>query len=371
MKLSRREFVLLSALGIPLGCASTREMESPAADRSASDRSSPDHPPPAAASHAPAPSANALLKPPRLFEGATVGLISPGGVISDVSAVENVEETLLAFGLQTVRGRHVLDRRGYLAGADEDRAADVHRMFGDPDVHAILALRGGWGCNRILPLLDYPFIREHPKILMGYSDITSLLVALYARSGLVTFHGPVGISTWNEFTVEHARRILYDGSLATMANPRRFGIHGLIMRDRVHTIRSGTARGPLVGGNLSVLVSMIGSPYLPEWDGDILFLEDIREDVYRIDRMLTQLSLAGILSKLAGIVFGKCTDCDADEPSLTLMQVLNDHFRPLGIPCFYGSMIGHISDKFTVPVGVEAEINASSGVIRLLEPAVV
>ena len=305
-----------------------------------------------------------------MFEGATVGLISPGGVISDASDVEEVEETLRRLGLQTFRGRHVLDRLGYLAGADEDRAADVHRMFQDPDVDAVLALRGGWGCNRILPLLDYSLIREHPKILMGYSDITSLLIALYARSGLVTFHGPVGISTWNAFTVEHARRILYDGSLATMANPRPFGIHGLIMRDPVQTIRSGRARGRLVGGNLSVLVSMIGSPYLPEWNGHILFLEDIGEDVYRIDRMLTQLSLAGILPKLAGIVFGKCTDCDADEPSLTLTQVLEGHFRPLGIPCFYGSMIGHITDKFTVPVGVEAEMDAAKGTIRLLEPAV-
>lgn len=284
---------------------------------------------------------------------------------------QKVEETLRSLGLQTFRGRHVLDRRGYLAGADEDRAADVHRMFESPDVDAILALRGGWGCNRILPLLDYSMIREHPKILMGYSDITSLLVALYAQSGLITFHGAVGISTWNDFTVEHARRILYDGGLATMANPRRFGIHGPTVRDRIHTIRPGTARGRLVGGNLSVLVSMIGSPYLPDWDGHILFLEDVRENVYRIDRMLTQLSLAGILQTLSGIVFGKCTNCDADEPSLTLMQVLIDHFRPLGIPCFYGSMIGHINDKFTVPVGVEAEIDAATGVIRLLEPAVV
>lgn len=244
-------------------------------------------------------------------------------------------------------------------------------MFENPDVDAVLALRGGWGCNRILPLLDYALIREHPKILMGYSDVTSLLVALYSRSGLVTFHGPVGISTWNDFSVEHARRVLYDGSLSTMANPRRLVRLGHPVRDRVHTIRSETARGRLVGGNLSVLVSMIGSPYLPEWDRHLLFLEDIGEDAYRIDRMLTQLSLAGILPKLAWIVFGKCTNCDADEPSLTLTQVLEDHFRPLRIPCFYGSMIGHITDKFTVPVGVEAEIDAATGVIRLLEPAVV
>lgn len=356
MKLSRREFVVLAAIGIPLGCTSTREVE-------------PDAPLPPTPSTYDAP-ANEVIKPPRLFEGATVGLISPGGVIRDEADIEQVEETLEALGLRSVRGNHVLDQRGYLAGTDEDRASDVHRMFADPNVDAVLALRGGWGCNRILPLLDYELIRAHPKILMGYSDITSLLIAVYARSGLVTFHGPVGISTWNDFTVDYARRVLYDGEMLRMANPRHVGPHGPIFRDRVQTIRSGTARGRLVGGNLSVLVSMIGSSYLPKWDGHILFLEDTREDVYRVDRMLTHLSLAGILPKLSGIVFGKCTDCEVDDPGLTLRQVMDDHFGPLGIPSFYGSMIGHISDKFTVPLGVEAQIDAGAGTIRLLEPAV-
>lgn len=366
MELSRREFVLLVALGMPLGCTSTREVETPPP--------LPEGPtlPPPKPRVAPAQDRpeNGSLKPRPLFAGATVGLVSPGGVISDESDVEQVEDTLHNLGLGTVRGRHALDRLGYLAGTDENRAADLHRMFADPDVDAILALRGGWGCNRILPLLEYELIREHPKILLGYSDITSLLIGVYARCGLVTFHGPVGISTWNDFTVEYVRRVLYAGEAVTMTNPRHVGPRGPLMRDRIHTIRSGTARGRLVGGNLSVIVSMVGSPYLPEWDGHVLFLEDTREDVYRIDRMLTQLSLAGILPRLAGIVFGKCTDCEADEPSLTLRQVLHDHLRPLGIPCFYGSMIGHVTDKFTVPLGVEAEIDAAAGTIRLLEPAV-
>lgn len=367
MKFSRRQFVVLAALGIPLGCTSTREIEPP--------------PPPGEPAEIPPaekqvarevePALDGVIKPRRLFEGATIGLVSPGGVIRDESDVEAVEETLRGLGLRTVRGRHVLDRLGYLAGTDEDRAADLHRMFSDPAVDALLTLRGGWGCNRILPLLDYELIRAHPKILMGYSDITSLLIALYARSRLVTFHGPVGISTWNDFTVEYARRILYDGEAATMRNPRHVGPRGPLMRDRIRTIRHGTARGRLVGGNLSVIVSMIGSSYLPDWDGHILFLEDTREDVYRIDRMLTQLSLAGVLQRLAGVVFGRCTDCEADDPSLSLREVLDHHLRPLDIPSFYGSMIGHIQDKFTVPLGVEAEIDASAGTIRLLEVAVV
>ena len=366
MKLSRRQFVVLAALGIPLGCTTTREIEPPPPSPE------PAAPLPAAAQAAQEDEAasNGVIKPPRLFEGATIGLVSPGGVIREESDVEAVEETLRRLGLRTVRGRHVLDRFGYLAGTDENRAADLHRMFADAGVDALLALRGGWGCNRILPLLDYELIRAHPKILMGYSDITSLLIALYARSGLVTFHGPVGISTWNDFTVDYARRILYDGEAATMRNPRHVGPRGSLMRDRIRTIRHGTARGRLVGGNLSVIVSMIGSSYLPDWDGHILFLEDTREDVYRVDRMLTQLSLAGVLPRLAGVVFGQCTDCEADEPSLSLREVLDYRLRPLGIPSFYGAMIGHIRDKFTIPVGVEAEIDASAGTIRLLEAAV-
>ncbi len=311
-----------------------------------------------------------MIKPSRLFAGATIGLVSPGGVISRESDIEEVEQTLRELGLRTVRGRHVLERWGYLAGQDEHRAADLNRMFAARDVDAVLPLRGGWGCNRILPYLDYESIRENPKILMGFSDITSLLIALYARCNLITFHGPVGISTWNDFTVEYARRVLYDGEQVEMRNPSHVGPRGPIMRDRVRTIRSGTARGRLIGGNLSVIASMLGSSYLPDWNRHILFLEDTEEDVYRIDRMLTQLSMAGILRRLSGIVFGKCTDCDADEPSLTLGQVLHDHFHPLGIPAFYGAMIGHISDKFTVPLGVEAEIDAASGTIQLLEPAV-
>lgn len=368
MEWSRRRFVLLAALGIPVGCSPSREI-----DRPAPPPETPAEMPARVAVRPPDGPTNGILKPARLKDGATVGLVSPGGAIFEPEDVIEVEEILRGLGLQTLRGRHVLDRRGYLAGTDDQRAADLHRMFADPDVDVVLALRGGWGCNRILPLLDYDLIRAHPKIFMGFSDITSLLLALYACSGLVTFHGPVGISSWTDFTVDYARRVLFDGEAVTMRNPRRIGPRGPIMQDRTLTIRPGKAQGLLAGGNLSVLVSMIGSSYLPEWDGHILFLEDTREDVYRVDRMLMQLSMAGVLPRLAGIVFGKCTNCDPDEPSrsLTLREVLSDHLRPLGIPCFYGSMIGHIRDKFTVPVGVRAEIDASAGTIKLLERAVV
>jgi len=319
-----------------------------------------------------APAPPSLLKPPRLRPGNTVGLVNPAGATFQTVDVAIVRESLAALGLKSVEGEHLLDRYGYLAGRDEARANDINAMFGDTSVDAILAVRGGWGCNRILPYLDFERIRKHPKALIGYSDITSLLVAIYARSGLVTFHGPVGTSTWNPFSVEHFRRVLFNAEPVTFANPRTVGDVLAQSKDRIEIITPGSARGRLVGGNLSVLCSMIGSEYLPPWSGVILFLEEDGELIYRIDRMFTQLNLAGVLGKIAGLVFGKCTTCTPGEGygSLTLEEVLADHIRPLGIPAWYGAMIGHIENKFTVPVGIDAEIDASLGTIRLLEPAV-
>lgn len=315
---------------------------------------------------------SAAVKPPRLAQGSTVGLINPAGATFEAVDVEIVRETLEALGLKSIVGDHVLDRYGYLAGTDSDRARDVNRMFQDSSVDAVLAVRGGWGCNRILPLLDYEAIGEHPKPLIGYSDITSLLVAVFARTGLVTFHGPDGISTWNAFTVDWFRRILFDGEAVLLENPRAKGDNLALTRGRVQTIAPGVARGTLVGGNLSVLSAMMGSSYLPAWERSILFLEDVEEEIYRVDRMLTQLKLAGVLERVRGVIFGQCTRCGPGEGfgSLTLEEVFRDHIAPLGIPAWSGAMIGHIADKFTVPVGVEAEIDASAGTIRLLEPAV-
>jgi muramoyltetrapeptide carboxypeptidase len=292
-----------------------------------------------------------------------VGLINPSSPIEQED-IDYARKELAALGLNVKLGTHLLDEYGYLAGQDADRAADVNAMFADRSVQALLTMRGGWGCSRILPLLNYDLIRSNPKIIMGYSDITSLLLAIYARSGLVTFHGPVATSVWNPFSVNYVQRILFDAEPVRMQNPPL---------NRPQTITGGQARGQLVGGNLSVLSAMVGSAYLPDWEDKILFVEEIGEDIYRVDRMLTQLKLAGILDKISGFIFAECTRCEAgegDEPSLTLTQVLSDWIRPLGIPAWYGSAIGHIRDKFTVPVGVEVEIDANQGIIQLLDPAV-
>jgi len=318
------------------------------------------------------PSSRQVLRPPRLKAGDTVGLINPAGATFHPEDVAIAEETLDAMDLRMKPGQHLLDRYGYLAGSDKARAEDVNSMFADRDVAAILALRGGWGCNRLLDLLDYDLIGRHPKILMGYSDITSLLLALNARTGLVTFHGPVGTSTWNEFSTDFVRRLLFDAEAFSMHNPRDKGDSLALKENRVLTINEGRARGRLLGGNLSVLTSMIGSSYLPDFTGNILFLEEVGEDIYRVDRMLTQLKLAGILGQISGFVFGNCKNCGPGEGygSLTLQEVLDDHIKPLQIPAWYGAMIGHIEDKFTMPLGVLAEIDADNGKISLQEPAV-
>ena len=304
------------------------------------------------------------IKPQGLKIGDTVGLISPASIINQDNLTQAID-FLKAYGFKVKVGNHVLDQYGYLAGQDADRAADVNGMFADEQVKAILAMRGGWGCNRILPLLDYDLIRRHPKILMGFSDITSLLLGIYARTGLITFHTPVGISTWNWFSLMYGQKILLNKEATVFQN---------LTSHAIETINPGKTKGRLLGGNLSVLTAMIGSSYLPSWKNTILFVEEVGEAIYRVDRMLTQLKIGGILDQLAGFIFANCSNCSTDaddEPSLSLKQVLSDHIAPLSIPAWYGSMIGHIKNQFIVPLGVEVEIDGEGGTISMLEPAVV
>ena len=314
-----------------------------------------------------------VIKPNRLKEDDVVGLISPASATFRKDRAEIARENLAALGLRARFGDHLFDRYGSLGGRDEDRAADINNFFGDPEVRAVFAQGGGWGCNRLLPLLDYDVIRKNPKIVMGFSDITGLLLGIHAKTGLVTFHGQTGGSSWSEFSTDHAKRLIFDGEAITMRNRISDEDRLVQVENRVLTITSGTARGRLVGGNLTVLTALMGSGYLPDFDGRILFLEDLNEEVYRIDRMLTQLKLAGVLNRINGFVFGRCTRCDpgGGYGSLTLEQVFDDHVAPLGIPAWYGSMIGHIKHQFTMPLGIEAEIDSDTGTIKLLEPAVV
>jgi muramoyltetrapeptide carboxypeptidase len=313
------------------------------------------------------------VRPGRLRPGDTVGLVNPAGALWEPVNADIAAESLAVLGFKTKRGPNLLARRGYFAGTDEQRAADLNAMFADPEVRAIHCVRGGWGSARVLPLLDWKTIERNPKILLGYSDITALLLALHARTGLVTFHGPVGASQWNPFNVGYMKRVLQEGEAVTFENLKEVDEDDLtVVENRVQTLHPGTARGRLLGGNLTVLTSLLGSGYLPDWDGCILFIEDVEEAPYRIDRMLTQLRLAGILQKARAVVWGHCTDCKPGEGfgSLTVSEVLQDHIRPLGIPAWQGAMIGHIDRQFTLPVGAEVEADATAGTLKMLEAAV-
>ena len=312
------------------------------------------------------------LKPKALQEGDTVGLVSPAGAIYEEEPFAIAQETLQAMGLKVKASKTLKARYGHLAGTDTERAAEINLMFADPEVKAIIALRGGSGCARILDKLDYDLIAKNPKIIAGYSDITALLSAIYAKTNLITFHTPVAVSVWNKFSYGYFRKVLFDRQAVLMENPLAKGDNLALTNDRISTITSGIAKGRLVGGNLSVFSGIVGTPYMPDCKGKILFLEEVDEQPYRVDRMLSQLHLAGIFKDLAGVVWGKCTGCKPSGGfgSLTIDEILNDFFRPLKVPVFAGSMVGHIAHQFTMPVGAEVEINADKGTIRMIAPAV-
>ena len=273
---------------------------------------------------------------------------------------------LAALGLRLKEAPRVEDS----SESAQARADDVNAMFADAEVKAILPMRGGWGCARLLQHLDYRLVRRHPKVLMGYSDVAALLLGIHARAGLVTFHGPMGNSAWLPFTVEHVRRLLFRGEACMLCATA--DTVDARTDPSFRTIRPGRARGRLLGGNLTVLASMVGSPYLGRGDDVILFLEEVHEPTSEVDRMLTQLELAGILGRVRGFVFGQCTHCPAPEmdASLTLDRVLDDHVRPLGIPAWRGAPIGHVDQQVTLPIGLPVEMDAARGTLRLLEPAV-
>lgn len=311
--------------------------------------------------------------PNRLKQGDTIVLVAPAGALSHKVDLEIAVESFQAMGLNVTVGKHLLDRDGYFAGKDKDRAADINSAFADPEVKGIFAIKGGWGCNRILPFLDFELIAKNPKILFGYSDITTLLNSLYHRTGLVSFHGPVGVSYWGQDQAEQMRQMIFDGGKFTIKNQLDKDENALTQRNnRIQVINPGLAKGRLVGGNLTVLTSMVGTPYLPDMQGKILFLEDVSESIYRIDRYLSTLQLAGKLEQLAGVAFGQCTSCNPEKGygGFTLLQILEHYFKPLRIPAFMGGQFGHIRDNNIIPIGVNVEINADHGSLRLLESPV-
>lgn len=317
---------------------------------------------------------NKKIIPKSLQEGDTIGIISPSGAIYENEPYEIAKESLEAMGLRVKFGKFIRSRYGHLAGTDKERATELNEMFKNSEIDAIIALRGGSGAARILDLLDYKAIANNPKIFIGYSDITALHIAIYQKTGLVTFHAPLAVSTWNRFSASHFKSIIFNKETPLLENPKSIGDNLTQTTNRTRTIRNGKVSGNLLGGNLSVLTGIMGSEYFPtDWSDKILYIEDVGEKIYAVDRMMTQLQLGGVLKQIKGFIFGKCTDCKpggSDYGSLTLDEVIDHYIKPLRIPAFSGAMIGHIDDNLTIPNSINVEIDANNGSIQLLEAAV-
>ena len=312
-----------------------------------------------------------LLKPSRLKAGDTIGLVAPASPLLSFQDIARAARVLSRLGFKVAEGDHIRRRHGFLAGEDSQRADDIESMFADKNVSGIFALRGGYGSTRLLELLDWELIAANPKVLLGHSDLTALLNAVYRRTGMVTFWGPLagydlGRSS-SPFKLKWLKAVVCDNrpTLRLPKGPR--GRRWRIIR------KAAPVEGPLVGGNLSLICSLIGTPFDLDTRGALLFLEDVDEEPYRIDRMLVQLSMAGKLTQAVGILIGKCVNCEPQgrmRYSFRLNQVLQDRLGNLDIPVVYGAAIGHEKDKITLPIGVRARLDTEKEYLTLLEPAV-
>lgn len=307
-----------------------------------------------------------MLRP--LKPGDTVGVIAPSGSLKDHARVDQAAHMLERHGFTVKLGATCRSTYGYLAGEDALRIADVHAFFMDPDVAGILCLKGGYGTPRILDRLDYDIIREHPKVFVGYSDITGLHLAINRHCGMPTFHGPMGISDTllqgEVFSTQSWLTALTSSApLGRLDNPADVA--------PVQTLNGGVACGPIIGGNLSLVAATMGTPYEIDARGKILFFEDIDEQPYRVDRMLTQLRLAGVFEACAGIVLGDWNNCvpEEDALSLELREIFRDILIPTGKPIVMGFQAGHCAPMITFPFGVQAKLDADACTLELVESA--
>jgi muramoyltetrapeptide carboxypeptidase len=305
-------------------------------------------------------SAPSLIFPPRLAIGDTVGIVAPASPPDKPEVIDEAIGRFTAQGFKVKPGKNLRKRDGYLAGSDEERAADINAFFADPEVRGIFALRGGYGSCRILPMLDYAAIRANPKPLVGYSDITAMHLAILVKAGLVTFHGSNASSAFTEGNIAACRQMLMASEVAG-AGPCA-GAEVLFSRNdphgaKVKTVVTGRAKGQLLGGNMTCLLRLIGTPYAPDFRNAILFLEDTCEKAYRIDGMFTHLRLAGILSQICGLVIGQF---DHDDPAeqARITACLQREAERIGVPCVSGAPIGHFPEQIIVPQGAQAELDA-------------
>ena len=284
-----------------------------------------------------------------LEPGAHVALIAPAGPLQKPEDLPRAQENTRLLGWEPIVGSHATDRHGYLAGTDRDRLNDINRALRDPKIDAIWCLRGGYGMMRILPGIDYDALSRTPKVIIGYSDVTALHAAVQRKCRLVTYHAPTAREAMTELSRDSLRRAVVEQTDSCGVAPN------------AREINAGVAEGRLVGGNLAVLTSLCGTPFAPDLSDGILVLEDINEPVYRIDRMLQQLILAGAFNGCRAIVFGECVKCpdDAGGGGRPFDEVLGEIAHSLGVPCLAGIPVGHIAEQWTIPLGATATIDTA------------
>lgn len=310
-----------------------------------------------------------MIKPKGLKIGDTIGVVAPASPTT-IDRVEKAYEKLIGMGFKVIMGESCYSNYGYLAGTDDVRAEDLNKMFKNQEIDGIICLRGGYGTPRILDLIDYDLVKNNPKVFIGYSDITALHIAFNQLSTLVTFHGPmVSSDLIGEFS-QFSKESLYNSILEGKFQP--------IIKDpldEITIINGGKAEGAIIGGNLSLITSTIGTPYEIDTKGKILFIEEIGEEPYRIDRMFTQLRLSKKLEETEGIILGDFNNCVAEsseyDDSLTLEEIIDQIIKPLGKPTIFNLKAGHCEPMITIPFGVKAKLDADNKVLILLgEPIV-
>ncbi|MDX1446256.1 LD-carboxypeptidase [Lishizhenia sp.] len=297
--------------------------------------------------------------PPPLKKGDTLAIFAPAGAVFSPQHIKKLETVLLHQGFKVRLAPNLYQQKGYLAGSDQERVATFHALMADQEIKGLIAVRGGFGCARMLPKIDLDLIRQNPKIIMGYSDLTSLLNYITQETGLITYHGPMAYSTWNKFALSE-----FDAAFKQQKAKRL-----ITLRDaEQYSNKKGKASGKLLGGNLSVITSMLGTSYQPNFKGKILFLEETNEEPYIVDRMLTQLRDAQVFNAVNGIILGKFNNCVAEFPeeSLPLKEVFDYHFKELNIPVFGFANFGHVKDKYILDIGRTTEINTENFSFTLL-----
>ena len=311
-----------------------------------------------------------IVKPRKLDKGDLIGLITPASLPSDLSRINKGVSYLENMGYHVEVGKNVGAQRGYLAGNDEQRLQDLHDMFANDDVKAIFCVRGGYGSGRLLDKIDYELIKKNPKIFVGYSDITALQTAFFNKTGLVTFAGPMVAVDFHDEVDPFAEEIFW----ATITSKNKIGKLRNPDDENFYILSHGRSEGEIIGGNLSLICSLLGTDYEPQFENKILIIEEIGELPFRVDRMFNQLRLAGVFNKVAGVILGRFVDCyetDDKKSSLSLNEVIADYFTNLQIPVFYNIKHGHIRQNITIPYGLNVKLNTSRKFIEFTESAVI